>query len=92
MAKLTVVVCDTCEDRDRPTKSYRIVSEGRTKELDLCEEHGAPIEQFMEGTKSRGGRRAGSGRASSRMLTDPADAPKASDQVKASGKKEPANA
>jgi hypothetical protein len=59
MAKLILNVCDTCNDKDKPVKNYRIVSEGRTKDTDLCEEHGAPIEAFMEGTRSRGGARGG---------------------------------
>lgn len=59
MAKMQITVCDTCKSRDKSTTNYRIVSEGRTKELDLCDDDNKGIEVFMEGTRARGGNRRG---------------------------------
>lgn len=65
--RITVSVCDTCKDKERPVRGYKLSSEGRVKEVDLCEEHAAPLEVFLADTKPRGGARRG--RAQTRITT-----------------------
>ncbi|QTE28060.1 hypothetical protein [Pengzhenrongella sicca] len=47
MAKLQVTVCDECKSIERPTRHYRVVSEGRVALADLCEQHGKLLESFI---------------------------------------------
>ncbi|WP_031513727.1 hypothetical protein [Streptomyces sp. NRRL F-5123] len=45
--KIEVTACDTC--KLIPAKTYVIsVSDGRSIEKDLCAEHGAPLEEWLE--------------------------------------------
>lgn len=91
--KKILVVCDTCENPDKETKTYRIVSEGRTKELDLCADDGAPIEKFLEGTRARGGvRAAGTGTRGRRAGAGRTTSLEEINAAKDASKKEPANA
>lgn len=47
MAKMQVTVCDECKSLDKPTKHYRLVSEGRIANADLCATHGKPLEDML---------------------------------------------
>lgn len=89
MAKMILIVCDVCGNREKETTNYRIVSGGRTKELDLCADDAAPVEKFLEGTRSRtAGRRGGTGtRGNARVAT-----PEQIESQKRSGAKELAGA
>ncbi|MFG3421256.1 hypothetical protein [Micromonospora sp. NPDC047730] len=55
--KVTITVCDVCQDRQREAKTYEVVSEGRTAETDRCAEHAAPFEALLAVTEPRPGRR-----------------------------------
>lgn len=46
--RVTFTVCDVCQDKDRETKPYRLLSEGRRVSVDLCSEHGEPFEAFLQ--------------------------------------------
>ncbi|MEU8327297.1 hypothetical protein [Micromonospora sp. NPDC048839] len=46
--KISLVVCNVCQDPKKPTRQYRVASEGRSMVADLCKEDGAPIEQLFE--------------------------------------------
>lgn len=45
--KMTVTVCDVCEDQSRGTRHYGMTSEGRKIGVDLCDEHGRPVEHLF---------------------------------------------
>jgi len=45
--KVQLVVCDVCKDTQRSTKPYAVTSEGRRVSVDLCDEHGQPLEVFL---------------------------------------------
>ncbi|GAB3158464.1 hypothetical protein GCM10027290_61760 [Micromonospora sonneratiae] len=45
--KITITVCDVCQDPGQPVRSYRVVSDGRSTEIDRCQEHGAPLEALF---------------------------------------------
>ena len=45
--KVTITVCDVCQDPGQPVRSYRVVSDGRSIETDRCQEHGAPFEMLF---------------------------------------------
>ena len=47
MAVRSVTVCDECERVGVGTTHYRITSGGRRRELDLCEEHAAPLRRLI---------------------------------------------
>jgi hypothetical protein len=51
--KVSITVCDVCQDRLRPAKTYGVVSEGRTAETDRCEEHAAPFEALFGAKETR---------------------------------------
>ncbi|WP_329793895.1 hypothetical protein V1227_18990 [Lentzea sp. DG1S-22] len=48
--RVTVTVCDVCEDAERETRSWQIrnVSGGVAGNVDLCEEHEAPLAALLE--------------------------------------------
>lgn len=55
MVEVTVRVCNVCQDRARETKRYTVGDEsGRGAEVDLCEEHGEPLEGFLGEPPKRG--------------------------------------
>lgn len=67
---MTVTVCNQDPSEvGKPTRPYRITSEGRSANVDLCAEHSAPLERFLEpgGTASKG--EAGMGRRGRRRAT-----------------------
>lgn len=69
-----IVVCDKCESPDKEVKSYKLTSEGRVKEIDLCAEDAAPIEAFLGDAKPRGGAaRAGRRRSAGTSRTKTLD-------------------
>ncbi|ONI83511.1 hypothetical protein ALI22I_34010 [Saccharothrix sp. ALI-22-I] len=47
--KLTLTVCDVCQDQDKPANSYEIrrLDDGATANPDLCDEHAAPLEALF---------------------------------------------
>ncbi|MCX2949949.1 hypothetical protein [Lentzea sp. NEAU-D7] len=47
--RVTVTVCDVCEDAERETRSWQIrdVSGGVTGNVDLCEEHEQPLAALL---------------------------------------------
>lgn len=45
--KVQLVVCDVCQDPQRSTTPYAITSEGRRVSVDLCAEHGEPLQAFL---------------------------------------------
>ncbi|MEU5907758.1 hypothetical protein [Micromonospora sp. NPDC047527] len=55
--KVSLTVCDVCQDRRREAKTYGVVSEGRTAETDRCEEHAAPFEALFAVKEPRPARR-----------------------------------
>lgn len=57
MSKVVITVCDICEDKDKPTTSYRITSDGRGKTVDLCADDAAPLEKLLEPEKAAAGTR-----------------------------------
>lgn len=74
MALVRITVCDVCEDRHKPVRSYRITSEGRVKGLHLCADHGKSLEELLGGDSSgaprRGGRRGRRGQQSDVVTLD----------------------
>ena len=68
MATIAVVVCNQCEELGKPTRPYGVKQGRRSSTLDLCEEHGAYLETFLNGAppqakvaakKTTGRRKAG---------------------------------
>ncbi|MCG8926663.1 hypothetical protein [Lentzea sp. CC55] len=65
--RITVTVCDICQDADRETRTWQLrnVGEGTAGNVDLCEEHEQPLVALLEKapkanittrkTKARGG-------------------------------------
>lgn len=52
--KISLTVCDVCEGRDEPAKTWKVQGDGMTATVDLCEEHGAPLLELVRaggGTK-----------------------------------------
>lgn len=47
MTKKVITVCDVCEDPNRSTVAYRITSGDRKASVDLCDEHGKPVESLL---------------------------------------------
>lgn len=47
MAKLQITVCDKCGALDRSTKRYRLVGNERTVTVELCSEHGKPLDDII---------------------------------------------
>jgi hypothetical protein len=47
--KVTVVVCDVCENQDIPARTYQVrrVEDGATANVDLCDEHAEPLEALL---------------------------------------------
>lgn len=56
MALVSVRVCDTCGSQEG-VHTYDVKRDDRKKKKDLCTEHGAPLEQFLE--EEEAPRRAG---------------------------------
>lgn len=48
--KITVTVCDVCQDKDAPTRAYEIRSEGRKARVELCAPHGQTFEAYLTQT------------------------------------------
>ncbi|MET9861949.1 hypothetical protein ABZY93_22030 [Streptomyces smyrnaeus] len=46
--KIEVTVCNVCRTVGRPAESYTIGRGGVVVEMDLCEEHAAPIEALLD--------------------------------------------
>lgn len=55
--KVSITVCDVCQDRRREAKTYGVVSDGRTAETDRCAEHAAPFEALFTAAEPRPTRR-----------------------------------
>lgn len=63
--KITLTVCNICKDREREAASYVIIKSRQRVNVDLCEEHGKPLEVLIAATTDgakvppakRGGRR-----------------------------------
>lgn len=58
--KVTLTVCEVCEDTSLSTKPYEIKSGDRKAKIDLCEAHAQNIEAYLPRTSTptrRGGRR-----------------------------------
>lgn len=51
--KVTLTVCDVCNDKDAPTKGYEIRSGDRKAKADLCEAHGQPLEAYLQRTPAK---------------------------------------
>lgn len=47
--RLSLTVCDVCEDKNREVKTYTVQSGGRSATTDRCEEHGAALEEILKG-------------------------------------------
>jgi hypothetical protein len=47
--EISVIVCNVCQDRVKPTRRYEVRREDRSGEVDLCEEDAAPIEASLAG-------------------------------------------
>lgn len=46
--KISMTVCNVCKDPNRSTLSYSVSKDGgRRISLDLCEEHGSPIDALI---------------------------------------------
>ncbi|QYW07875.1 hypothetical protein SEA_REDBEAR_29 [Streptomyces phage RedBear] len=45
--KIEITVCDVDQAVGVPTKHYTLMAEGRTVDLDLCDDHAAPIVSLM---------------------------------------------
>jgi len=54
--KITVPVCDVCKQLDRPTRQYDLREGTRRAKPELCDEHGAPFEAFLDLTPPPPGR------------------------------------
>lgn len=62
--KVSVTVCDVCRDPKEETRTYRVSSEGKIASVDLCHEHGEPLERHLgpgKVTAVTRGRRRGTG-------------------------------
>ncbi|MGC9669469.1 hypothetical protein ACNTMW_23315 [Planosporangium sp. 12N6] len=46
--KLSLTVCDVCQDTARGARTYRVQSGGRAATTDLCDEHNAPLEAILK--------------------------------------------
>lgn len=57
MARRQIVVCDVCERVDRPTTRYRIARDGARATLELCMEHGRPLESLLAKVQTERGQR-----------------------------------
>lgn len=57
--KIEVTVCNICQDPARPTRVYEVRRSGRVGEVDLCEEHGLPLEDALGPEAPRRPRRRG---------------------------------
>ena len=51
--KLTLTVCDVCQERDAPTKEYEIRSGSQKVKVELCEAHGQPFEAYLQRDTAR---------------------------------------
>lgn len=58
MAKVSITVCDVDQTPGKPTKRYQIKTDGKVANVDLCAEHGAPIDKIL-GTSARSRRTVG---------------------------------
>lgn len=63
MAKLSITVCDVCQSPSKPTKRYTVKTEGGTTNVDLCVEHGAPIDKLLGASARPATRRSAGARA-----------------------------
>jgi hypothetical protein len=55
MARRQIVVCDVCERVDRTTTKYRVWRDGLRVTIELCAEHGKPLESVLaKASKERG--------------------------------------
>lgn len=48
--RLTLTVCDVCQDKDAETKRYEIKQGDRKVAVDLCAAHGQTFEAYLERT------------------------------------------
>lgn len=56
MAKISVTVCDICEQVGAPTRRYRISKgAGSSRVFELCAEHAAPLQALLERDKGGSG-------------------------------------
>lgn len=71
--KVTLTVCNVCQDKDRSTRQYEVRSEdGRKSKPDLCKEHAEPLEVFLNsGAPTRIAKKAAASprRARKRVMT-----------------------
>lgn len=47
MSRITLTVCDICQDVSKEVRSYRISSEGEAVNVDLCAEHSVVLHVFF---------------------------------------------
>lgn len=47
MSTVEVVVCDVCHEVGKPTRRYEVTGDGMTAAVDLCEEDGAMLAEFL---------------------------------------------
>lgn len=51
--KISVTVCDVCQDKTQPTKRFEIREGGRKAAVDLCAAHGEPFEAHLGKTAKK---------------------------------------
>jgi hypothetical protein len=64
MAELTISVCDMCPAENRATETLTIQYGNRSRQLDLCDEHAAPLLDAWKRGKSPARRTRASSRPS----------------------------
>lgn len=52
--KVTIEVCDTCEDAKREVKTYKVEADGQKVTAVLCSIHARPLEVFLGNAKPTG--------------------------------------
>ena len=48
MAELRITVCDQCGALDRSVRRYTVITDRRSVQLDLCDEHGGPLDTVVD--------------------------------------------
>jgi hypothetical protein len=48
VARRSISVCDVCEQVGRPVTRYKVERGGERFSVELCAEHGAPIDQVLD--------------------------------------------
>lgn len=67
--RLTITVCDVCKDPNRDARTYELREGARRAKPQLCDEHAAPFEAFLDLEPPSSDTPGGRGRRAGRVTT-----------------------